>query len=114
VLYGNIGGFNYLFTGDISKRIEKKIIDNFSSLDVDVLKVSHHGSKTSTSDEFISFITPYYAIISVGKNNIYKHPNEDVLSTLKKYNVTVYRTDTNGTIRFNMKNNNFYFIDTAK
>lgn len=114
VLYGNIGGFNYLFTGDISKSVESKIIKNNKFLDVDVLKVAHHGSKTSTSEEFVSFITPSYAIISVGKNNIYKHPNKEVIDVLNKYNVTIYRTDTNGTIRFKMKNNNLYFIDTAK
>lgn len=114
VLYGNIGGFNYLFTGDISKSVEKKIIDNYNSLDVDVLKVAHHGSKSSTSDEFVSFITPNYAIISVGYNNIYKHPNQEVINVLEKYNVIIYRTDINGTIRFKMKNNNLYFIDTAK
>ena len=114
VLYGNIGGFNYLFTGDISKEIEKQLIYNYSYLDVDVLKVAHHGSNTSTSDEFVSFINPTYAIISVGKNNLYKHPHKQVLETLKNNKVIVYRTDINGTIRFKMKNHNLYFIDSAK
>jgi competence protein ComEC len=84
VLYGNIGGFNYLFTGDISKRIEKKIIDNFSSLDVDVLKVSHHGSKTSSTQEFLEAVNSSFALIGVGKNNTFGHPNDEVIERLKR------------------------------
>ena len=114
VLYGQIGGLNFLFTGDISSKIEHELITYYSDLDVDILKVAHHGSKTSTSDSFVNFINCDYAIISVGENNFYGHPNKEVLNTLDKHNVTVYRTDINGTIRFNIKNKIFYFIETAK
>ena len=114
VLYGNIGGLNYLFTGDISKKVENKLIKHYDNLDVDVLKVSHHGSKTSSSEEFIKHISPSYSIISVGYNNFYGHPNQSVIDTLNKYESVIYRTDVNGTIRFVMKNNKLCFIDTAK
>ena len=114
VLFGNIGGLNYLFTGDISKEVEEKIITYYTDLDVDVLKVAHHGSKTSSSDKFIKHISPTYSIISVGANNFYGHPNDSVIDTLNKYESIIYRTDINGTIRFVMKNNKLYFIEVAK
>lgn len=113
-LYGKIGDLNFLFTGDISKEIENKIIKDNPLLSVDVLKVAHHGSNTSTSDEFIKTINPNFAIISVGKNNHYGHPNKEVLETLNNYNVIVYRTDINGTIRFIIKKDNNYFVELAK
>ncbi len=114
VLYGNICSLNFLFTGDISSEIELKIIQDYSSLKVDVLKVAHHGSSTSTHRDFIAFIQPKYAIISVGENNIYGHPSSLVLRILTQYNVEVYRTDEDGTIRFKGKILDKYFIETAK
>ena len=71
--------------------------------DVDVLKIGHHGSKTSSSKGFIDEIKPKYAIISVGKNNRYGHPNIEVLNNL--YNSKIYRTDQDGSIMFKIKNN---------
>ena len=71
--------------------------------DVDVLKVGHHGSKTSSSEPFIDEINPKYSIISVGKNNRYGHPNDSVLDNLD--NSKIYRTDKDGSIMFKMKNN---------
>ena len=113
-LYTDISGVKFLFTGDISKDIEKQIIKENKTLDIDVLKVAHHGSNTSTSDEFIQSITPQHGIISVGKNNHYGHPNKEVIDTLTKYEVDIYMTCENGTIRFIIKNTNKYFIETAK
>ncbi len=114
VLYGNICSLNFLFTGDISYKIEEKIIEDNDSLLVDVLKVAHHGSSTSTCESFIEFIQPKYAIISVGENNFYGHPTTKVLNTLNQYHVVIYRTDEEGTIRFKGKIGNKYFIETAK
>ena len=105
---------NFLYTGDISKNIEKQIIKDNPTLDIDVLKVAHHGSNTSTSEEFIQSITPTYGIISVGKNNHYGHPNEEVIGTLTKYEIAIYMTSVDGTIRFIIKKDNKYFIETAK
>jgi len=71
--------------------------------DIDVLKVGHHGSKTSSSKNFIDEINPKYSIVSVGKNNRYGHPNKEVLNNLE--DSTVYRTDQDGSIMFKIKNN---------
>ena len=67
------------------------------------MKVGHHGSKTSSSKEFINEINPKYSIISVGKNNRYGHPNKEVLENLE--NSKIYRTDLDGSIMFKIKNN---------
>lgn len=114
VLYSEICGYNFLFTGDISSSIEKQIINDNPDISVDVLKVAHHGSKTSSCEEFISTITPQYAIISVGENNNYGHPDESVINRLKIYQVTIYQTAMSGTIRFKGKIFDFCFIETAK
>ena len=98
--------FDFLFTGDISSRIEEKIVKDNPYLNVDVLKVAHHGSNTSTCEEFISVIKPEYSIISVGKNNRYGHPNDDVLENLD--DSKIYRTDQDGSIMFKISKNKFY------
>lgn len=88
-----------LFTGDIHQDAEKDLISTYNSqLKANILKVAHHGSKTSSSEEFIFTVNPKYAIISVGRNNKFKFPNEEVLTSLTKYNVKIYRTDINRTI----------------
>ena len=107
--YGNT---SYLFTGDISSKIESKILD--SDINVDVLKVSHHGSNYSTSSKFLNKVNPKYAIILVGKNNNYNHPSSSILKRLKSKNVIIYRTDINGTIKLISDGSNIEFksIDT--
>ena len=90
--------------GDASVTTEKEIMNIYNLADIDVLKVGHHGSKTSSSKEFIDNIKPTYSIISVGKNNRYGHPNKEVLEVLK--NSKIYRTDLDGSIMFKIKNNN--------
>lgn len=99
VLYFNISNKDFLVMGDAPIKIEKEIINNNKKFNVDVLRVGHHGSKTSTSDEFIKFISPDVAIISVGKN-YYGHPNNDVIKILKQNNVTIRRTDKEGSITY--------------
>lgn len=99
-------GFNlhntyYLLTGDAPKEIEYKIMEDYEFINCDVLKVGHHGSNTSTSDEFIKYLKPKEAIISCGKNNRYGHPHKEVLATLNKNNVKVHRTDNEGSITYN-------------
>ena len=88
---------------DASVTTEKEIMNKYNLLDIDVLKVGHHGSKTSSSKEFIDEINPKYSIISVGKNNKYGHPNKEVLDNLNESKI--YRTDQDGSIIFNIKNN---------
>ena len=92
-----------MFMGDASITTEKEIIDKYNLPDIDVLKVGHHGSKTSSSKEFINEVNPKYSIISVGKNNRYSHPNREVLNTLE--DSKIYRTDIDGSIMFKIKNN---------
>ncbi|MCT1903849.1 DNA internalization-related competence protein ComEC/Rec2 [Oceanobacillus sojae] len=99
VLYANLG-LKWLFTGDISKEVEEKITRNYPGLRIDILKVAHHGSKTSTGEAFIEAVQPHIALISAGRNNQFNHPNEEVLEVLEDNQVHVYRTDEQGAIQF--------------
>ena len=103
VIYTEINGYKFLFMGDAGVDKEKDILGKYNISNIDVLKVGHHGSKTSSSNSFINIIKPKYSVISVGKNNRYGHPNKEVLETLKNSNI--YRTDLNGSIMFTIKNN---------
>ena len=96
----NLNNYNYLITGDCPSKIEKQIIKDNSSIPCDILKVGHHGSKTSSSDAFIKYLKPKVGIISCGKNNKYGHPNSEVLAVLRKYHVKIRRTDLEGTITY--------------
>lgn len=88
---------SFLFTGDAETLSEKEITGD---VEADVLKVGHHGSRTSTSQAFLNKVNPSYAVISVGLNNDYKHPHQEVLDRLEKKNIKIYRTDQNGDIIF--------------
>ena len=103
VLYFELNNKKFLFMGDASTTTEKEILNKYNLPDIDVLKVGHHGSKTSSSTEFIDEINPKYSIISVGKNNRYGHPNKEVLNNLR--NSKIYRTDEDGSIMFKITNN---------
>lgn len=111
-----------LFTGDIEQIAEKQILQEYNIakakeesnqnlnkdtkaikksenyLNADIIKVAHHGSKTSSTQEFIKVLNPKIALIGVGKNNKFGHPNEEVLNRLKENGVDVYRTDKVGEI----------------
>ncbi|WPX08062.1 DNA internalization-related competence protein ComEC/Rec2 [Anaerocellum danielii] len=91
------GNFSMLFTGDASYESEKEYVKKYN-LHAVVLKVGHHGSSTATSEEFLENVKPKVAVISVGKDNIFGHPSNEVLQRLKDKNIKVYRTDLNGTI----------------
>ncbi|WP_268879006.1 DNA internalization-related competence protein ComEC/Rec2 [Niallia circulans] len=100
VISARIGGITWLFTGDIEEIGEGMLLNKNTELKADILKVAHHGSKTSTTEAFLHAVDPTVAIISAGKNNSYGHPNKDVLERLHAKNITVWRTDLNGTISF--------------
>lgn len=85
----------FLFMGDAEEESEKQLKQDIKA---DVIKIGHHGSATSTSEEFIKKVNPSYAIISVGKNNRYNHPNELILNRLKEIGAKILQTDQNGTI----------------
>lgn len=82
------------------QRNRRKIIHDYPALQIDILKVAHHGSKTSTGEAFIDTVQPRFALISAGRNNRYNHPNEEVLDILERYGIQVYRTDEDGAIQF--------------
>ena len=86
----------FLFTGDAGETIEDDLCD--FNIDSAVLKVGHHGSETSSSEAFIQKVSPEIAVISCGENNLYGHPDEITLETLKEYDADIYRTDESGTI----------------
>jgi len=92
---------SFLFTGDSPQKIENYIISLYGDkLKSDVLKVGHHGSKTSSSESFIGFVSPEYAVISAGKNNKYGHPHQEVLDLLNKFDSNILKTFESGTIIF--------------
>ena len=103
VTYFNFYNHNFLFMGDSGIDKEKYILDNYNLENIDFFKVGHHGSKTSSSKEFVNMINPKYSLVSVGRNNRYGHPNEEVLDILR--DSKIYRTDENGTIKLQIKNN---------
>lgn len=103
VIYTELNGYKFMLMGDAGIEKEKDILEKYNLSNIDVLKVGHHGSKTSSSRTFIDEINPKYSIISVGKNNRYGHPNKEVLNTLE--DSKIYRTDQDGSIIFKIKNN---------
>ena len=109
MIYGNK---SYLFTGDTTEQVESTILAK--NIDIDVLKVAHHGSRYSSSEKFLNKATPNYAIISVGANNSYNHPEPETLTRLKKYTDKIYSTKDYGTIllRSDGTNINIEFLKT--
>lgn len=95
VTYGNT---SFLFTGDAEAVSENEMLSKWMDLSADLLKIGHHGSRSSTTEAFLNKVNPKYAVISVGKDNSYGHPTEEVMNRLKAHNIAVYRTDENGTI----------------
>lgn len=102
VIYAVLGGKKWLFTGDLEAEGERRLVDHFS-LDIDVLKVSHHGSRTSTTEPFTAETTPETAIISLGKNNRYSHPHKEVIGRLQSQGTAIWRTDRHGEIIYTYK-----------
>jgi len=106
------GKTSFMLTGDMEKNLENYLVvlekENFhptsddpkgQKIKSDVLKVSHHGSKTSTSEIFLGWVSPKYAVISAGEKNKYGHPNKEVLDRLEKFGAQIFRTDLNGLIK---------------
>lgn len=105
VLLLNSYDYKTLFTGDIEKEIERLLVDEYEK--VNFLKVPHHGSNTSSNEEFLDSFSPNYAFVSVGNNN-FGHPNEDVLNRFEKRGIKVFRTDESGMIRLSIKPNQYH------
>ena len=110
VIYLNYDDYKFLFMGDDGIEREKDILEKYNLKDIDFIKIGHHGSNTSSGKEFINEIKPKYSIISVGKNNRYGHPKDEVLETLR--NSKIYRTDLDGSIEIKL-NKRGYKIRTC-
>lgn len=100
--------FSMLFTGDIEEIAERKILEkyaNTNNLNASILKVAHHGSKSSSIKEFLSVVRPRIALIGVGKDNSFGHPNYEVINRLEDIGTKIYRTDENGEISLEINKN---------
>jgi competence protein ComEC len=109
VLYAELNNIKWLFTGDLESEGEERLIEQYPSLAVDVLKVGHHGSDTSTSEQFLTRISPKVAVISAGRNNRFGHPHQHVIKRLTDKEITILRTDQMGAIRYTYTKDNQSF-----
>ena len=100
VLTFNICQKDFVIMGDAPRWVEKEIIKDNAFIPCDILRVGHHGSDTSTCDEWLSYLNPKEAVISVGKNNRFGHPTPSVISLLNKHQIKIRRTDIEGTISY--------------
>ena len=100
VLCSRIGGKKFLFTGDLEKEGEQKLITRLPELTINILKVGHHGSKTSSSPDFIKAIQPTEGIISCSRSNRFGHPNQETITTFKQNKVIIYQTKEDGVIYY--------------
>ncbi|WLR44005.1 MBL fold metallo-hydrolase [Bacillus carboniphilus] len=105
VLNSKIGGYDWLFTGDIEEPLEKELVEKYNLQGIEILKIAHHGSETSTTEKFLEEIRPVRALISVGEKNRYGHPSSAVLERLEKYNAIIYQTNKHGSIEFRWQEN---------
>ncbi len=95
-----LGGRHFLFTGDLEAEGEEQVLARYPQLKIDILKVGHHGSKTSSTKRFIKQLNPREALISAGLNNRFKHPHQETLATLEEQKINYYRTDLQGMIYY--------------
>ena len=107
------GETSFLFTGDAEALSEKEMLSKGFNVNVNVLKVGHHGSVSSTSAVFLDEVNPIMAVISCGTNNVYGHPHKETMVKLEDKNITVYRTDTMGTITMRSDGTNIT-VETEK
>ena len=108
VIKATYQGTTFLFMGDADTNTEKKLVNNISK--IDVLKVSHHGAKSGSDENFLNKINPFLAVISVGKDNVYGHPADETLDKLDNMDIKVMRTDINGAVSIKIKDNNLLYF----
>lgn len=112
LIYGKTG---FMLTGDMEKNLESYLTTfEKENLKSDVLKTGHHGSRTSTSENFLGWVSPKYTIISTGEKNKYGHPHKEVLDRLEKFGAQIFRTDLNGGIKIKSDGENINFIGSRR
>ncbi len=104
ISYFKINQFYFLYLGDVSKEIEYKLVEKYDNLQIDVLKLSHHGSNSATSEKMLATYDIPLAIISAGRNNFYNHPSIEVIERLNQFNIPFLSTKKNHAIRFYVLN----------
>jgi competence protein ComEC len=112
-ILASIAGLNWFFGGDLDQPGEAEIVNRYPNVTIDILKVGHHGSKTSSSDIFLKHFKPKVALISVGEKNRFGHPHKEVIEKLTNIGSTIFRTDFQGQISyrfFNGKGTFFTFL----
>ena len=102
VLAASIKGVNWLFTGDLGEKGERRLLERYPSIQTDVLKVGHHGSLTSSSEVFLDQLQPNVVMISAGKDNRYGHPHPEILSRLQERQMSIWRTDLHGAVQYQL------------
>lgn len=105
------GDFSMLFMADAESEVEKELLEEDADLSADVLKIGHHGSKTSTTDEFLDKVNPKYAVVSCGNGNDYNHPYGAVTKRFEDKNIPLYRTDELGDIVITVKDDGEIVFD---
>ncbi|WP_052144509.1 DNA internalization-related competence protein ComEC/Rec2 [Halalkalibacter okhensis] len=103
VLLANLEGISILFTGDLEEEGERRLVNSYPELEVDILKIGHHGSRTSTTEPFLEQLKPKAAFVSAGRNNRFGHPHPDVISRLEEQRVIIWRSDLNGAVQLLLK-----------
>ncbi|MGE6629235.1 DNA internalization-related competence protein ComEC/Rec2 [Bacillus sp. NPDC077027] len=103
VLFFTLGGKRFVLTGDLEKEGEQEILHSYPHLNADILKIGHHGSKGSTSEEWLRRLKPSVAFISVGEGNRYLHPHEEVLKRIREEKIDIFRTDVNGSVSYEFR-----------
>lgn len=110
ITYFTYQKYKFLYMGDASINTEDNLLENYNLNNISILKVGHHGSNTSSSKDFISQINPSISLISVGKNNIYHHPNKEVINNLSKSRI--YRTDINNMVKLTINSKGILKVTT--
>jgi competence protein ComEC len=113
VLRLTYGRNSFLLCGDVEKQVERRMLQEGEIQLTDVLKVAHHGSRTSSTEEFLTATQPLFAVISAGFENSYGHPNRDVLERLAAHQAVVYRTDRNGLVSIRSDGRRLYVDGTG-
>lgn len=114
VMWNKIYQTSFLWTGDVEEVGEREILHHYPQLNADILKVAHHGSNTSTTEEWLNQVQPKVSLISVGKNNRYGHPHPVVSERIEEYQSKLYRTDVHGGIMIQVSPTSVHIIPTLQ